>query len=68
MHTSAMSLQQGSGWWKYEFCYGRKVEQYHEERDGTRISILLGQFNAEEHKKWIARVRGKRGIRLYVIR
>ncbi|KAK7076831.1 hypothetical protein SK128_026987 [Halocaridina rubra] len=46
-------LHGGSGWWKYEFCYGRKVEQYHENRDGTRIVNILGLFDAENHKKWI---------------
>lgn len=46
-------LHGGSRWWKYEFCHGRKVEQYHEEQDGTRTSILLGYFNMENHKKWI---------------
>ena len=50
-------IVQGSGWWKYEFCHGRKVEQYHEERDGSRTTVLLGYFNLEDHKKWIARVR-----------
>ena len=24
-------LQGGSGWWKYEFCYGKQVTQFHEE-------------------------------------
>lgn len=33
------------------------MEQYHEERDGTRVSILLGEYDAEEHRQWIARVR-----------
>jgi len=23
---------QGVGWWKYEFCYGKHVHQYHEVR------------------------------------
>lgn len=46
-------LHGGSGWWKYEFCYGRKVEQYHENRQGDRVIILLGAFNVEQHKKWL---------------
>lgn len=46
-------LHGGSGWWKYEFCYGRKVEQYHEDRDGSRTVILLGQFDLEGHRAWI---------------
>lgn len=46
-------LHGGSGWWKYEFCYGRKVEQYHENRDGSKIVNLLGVFSAEEHRRWM---------------
>lgn len=46
-------LNGGSGWWKYEFCYGKTVEQYHIERDGSKTSILLGKFNKEKHLKWI---------------
>lgn len=23
-------MSQGVGWWKYEFCYGKYVHQYHE--------------------------------------
>ena len=23
-------LHGGSGWWKYELCYGKRAEQYHE--------------------------------------
>lgn len=26
------SSVQGVGWWKYEFCYGKHVHQYHEVR------------------------------------
>ena len=26
-----ISLQGGSSWWKYEFCYGRHVMQFHKE-------------------------------------
>lgn len=24
-------FQGGSGWWKYEFCYGKQVMQFHQE-------------------------------------
>lgn len=47
---------QGSGWWKFEFCYGNKVEQYHEERGGTRTTILLGKFSLNHHKTWLKNV------------
>ncbi|XP_022251651.1 endoplasmic reticulum lectin 1-like isoform X2 [Limulus polyphemus] len=46
-------LYGGSGWWKYEFCYGKKVEQYHEEKSGSRTTILLGQWNSKNHLAWI---------------
>ena len=25
-----MYVQGGTGWWKHEFCYGKKIIQYHE--------------------------------------
>jgi len=43
----------GSGWWKYEFCYGKKVDQFHVEDSGTRTVISLGKFSQEKHLKWI---------------
>lgn len=46
-------LNGGTGWWKYEFCYGKTVEQYHIEKDGKKTSILLGRFNKEKHLEWI---------------
>lgn len=29
------------------------MEQYHEEKDGTRNTILLGIFNEEKHLTWL---------------
>ncbi|GAB6031803.1 hypothetical protein CHUAL_010205 [Chamberlinius hualienensis] len=46
-------LNGGSGWWKYEFCYGKKVEQYHVDSSGSRIVNSLGTWNKEKHMKWI---------------
>lgn len=46
-------LQGGSGWWKYEFCYGRNVDQYHVEKDGSRVVIRLGTFDRAEHIEWL---------------
>lgn len=43
----------GTGWWKFEFCYGKSVEQFHIERDGSRTSINLGMFNKQKHLDWI---------------
>lgn len=47
-------LHGGNGWWKYEFCYGRSVSQYHIERDGTKTMLNLGKFDKEKHLEWIA--------------
>ena len=46
-------LYGGMGWWKYEFCYGKKVDQYHEEAGGKRTVINLGHFNLEDHLSWL---------------
>lgn len=42
----------GSGWWKYEFCYGRHVMQFHKEDHGPRLNILLGKWVKEAHINW----------------
>lgn len=42
----------GTGWWKHEFCYGRKVIQYHEEKD-SRTVITLGVWQKNVHLKWL---------------
>ena len=46
-------LYGGMGWWKYEFCYGKNVDQYHEEAGGKRTVINLGHFNLEDHLSWL---------------
>lgn len=43
---------QGTGWWKYEFCYGRYVRQFHNDKNGE-TSIVLGFFDEALHKKWL---------------
>lgn len=47
-------LHGGNGWWKYEFCYGRSVVQYHIEKDGTKTIVNLGRFDRRKHLEWIA--------------
>jgi len=46
-------LYGGSGWWKYEFCYGKKVNQYHEEGRDKKTVINLGNFNTLNHMNWL---------------
>ncbi|VDK87059.1 unnamed protein product [Litomosoides sigmodontis] len=43
----------GMGWWKYEFCFGKSVIQFHDNPQGERTEILLGLFNLDIHKHWI---------------
>ncbi|KAL1140005.1 hypothetical protein AAG570_006982, partial [Ranatra chinensis] len=57
-------LRGGAGWWKFKFCFGLSVEQYHTEigPDGNvhKTEILLGVFNKEAHIDWIKRNPHKR--------
>ncbi|XP_063822799.1 endoplasmic reticulum lectin 1 isoform X1 [Ostrinia nubilalis] len=52
-------LNGGTGWWKYEFCYGKHVEQYHIDRSGEKTSLLLGKFDEQAHLDWIKENKGK---------
>ncbi|CAF3462684.1 unnamed protein product [Rotaria sp. Silwood1] len=45
-------LTGGSGWWRYEICYGKHVIQFHEESE-TQTIIVLGTWNHEKHIEWI---------------
>lgn len=51
--TGQDCLYGGTGWWKYEFCYGKTVQQYHVHKDGSRTTILLGKFDEDQHINWI---------------
>ena len=51
---------QGTGWWRYEFCYGDKVQQYHEEKGVKQAVITLGKWDKKEHIKWINKNEKKR--------
>lgn len=46
-------LTGGTGWWKYEFCYGKYVRQFHIDKLGSKSSILLGVFDEKLHKDFI---------------
>ncbi|CAG9865300.1 unnamed protein product [Phyllotreta striolata] len=46
-------LNGGTGWWKFEFCYGKSVEQYHVEKNGKKVSINLGIFDRQAHLDWM---------------
>ncbi|KAL0831551.1 hypothetical protein ABMA28_002342 [Loxostege sticticalis] len=52
-------LNGGTGWWKYEFCYGKHVVQYHVDRAGEKTTLLLGKFDEQAHLDWIRENKGK---------
>lgn len=42
----------GTGWWKYEFCYGRHVRQFHKDKQ-SETELYLGYFSEAAHRQWI---------------
>ncbi|EDW45876.1 endoplasmic reticulum lectin 1 [Drosophila sechellia] len=44
-------LTGGNGWWKYEFCYGRHVRQFHKDKT-SEVELFLGYFSEEAHRAW----------------
>jgi endoplasmic reticulum lectin 1 len=46
-------LTGGTGWWKYEFCYGKYVKQFHVDKLGGKTTIMLGTFKEEDHKEFL---------------
>lgn len=53
-------LSGGRSWWRYEFCYGKHVYQFHEEKGKDRINILLGVWNEKLHVNWLKKNSHKR--------
>lgn len=53
-------LTGGTGWWKYEFCYGKYVKQFHVDKFGSKTSILLGMFDETAHKEFLTQHPEKR--------
>ena len=72
-------LPGGTGWWRYEICYGKHVIQFHVRKYGCfgseryffalqeegqhRTSILLGKWNREKHIAWLNKNPKKRPVR-----
>jgi len=42
----------GLGWWQYELCHGRFINQFHQEPKKKNIVIRLGFWNKEKHLEW----------------
>ncbi|XP_020776951.1 endoplasmic reticulum lectin 1 isoform X2 [Boleophthalmus pectinirostris] len=50
--SGSYCLHGGVGWWKYEFCYGKHVHQYHEDKEQGKNIVVVGSWNVEEHIDW----------------
>uniref|UniRef100_A0A667ZJ32 Endoplasmic reticulum lectin n=1 Tax=Myripristis murdjan TaxID=586833 RepID=A0A667ZJ32_9TELE len=50
--SGSYCLHGGVGWWKYEFCYGKHVHQYHEDKEQGKNIVVVGSWNIEEHLEW----------------
>lgn len=50
--SGSYCLHGGVGWWKYEFCYGKHIHQFHEDKEQGRNIVVVGSWNAEEHLQW----------------
>ncbi|XP_076868524.1 endoplasmic reticulum lectin 1 [Brachyhypopomus gauderio] len=50
--SGSYCLHGGVGWWKYEFCYGRHVHQYHEDKEHGKSLVVVGNWNRGEHLEW----------------
>lgn len=50
--TGSYCFHGGVGWWKYEFCYGKYVNQYHEDKDTGRTTLVVGTWKEEQHLEW----------------
>ncbi|KAG8583861.1 hypothetical protein GDO81_008577 [Engystomops pustulosus] len=50
--TGSYCFHGGVGWWKYEFCYGKYVHQYHEDKDTGRTTLVVGVWKEEQHLEW----------------
>uniref|UniRef100_A0A8C2WRK3 Endoplasmic reticulum lectin n=1 Tax=Cyclopterus lumpus TaxID=8103 RepID=A0A8C2WRK3_CYCLU len=50
--STTSGTREGVGWWKYEFCYGKHVHQYHEDKEQGKNTVVVGNWNAMEHGEW----------------
>jgi len=58
-------LTGGSHWWKFEFCFGKHVLQFHEEPNSpSRTEIFLGKWDLEKHKAYLDKNPHKKSISL----
>lgn len=55
---------QGVGWWKYEFCYGKYVHQYHEVMSN---SVKTPDSPSEPHLKMSSPQEKEQGKNIVVV-
>ncbi|XP_051504414.1 endoplasmic reticulum lectin 1 isoform X1 [Myxocyprinus asiaticus] len=51
--SGSYCLHGGVGWWKYEFCYGKHIHQYHEDKEQRKNTVVVGSWNREDHLNWV---------------
>uniref|UniRef100_A0A8C5E9Y5 Endoplasmic reticulum lectin n=1 Tax=Gouania willdenowi TaxID=441366 RepID=A0A8C5E9Y5_GOUWI len=49
---STPETREGVGWWKYEFCYGKHVHQFHEDKEQGKNIVVVGNWDGNEHIDW----------------
>uniref|UniRef100_H2Y716 Endoplasmic reticulum lectin 1 n=1 Tax=Ciona savignyi TaxID=51511 RepID=H2Y716_CIOSA len=62
--SGSYCLRGGTGWWRFEFCYGKHVVQYHDDAKLGRTTITVGKWDASKHKIWTQQKTSK--PRIYV--
>uniref|UniRef100_A0A8C5E9K5 Endoplasmic reticulum lectin n=1 Tax=Gouania willdenowi TaxID=441366 RepID=A0A8C5E9K5_GOUWI len=50
--SGSYCLHGGVGWWKYEFCYGKHVHQFHEDKEQGKNIVVVGNWDGNEHIDW----------------
>ncbi|KAG1681948.1 Endoplasmic reticulum lectin 1 [Nymphon striatum] len=49
--SGSFCLEGGGSWWKYRFCFQKRVEQFHKDMSTKKFTtILLGIWNGEQAK------------------
>lgn len=51
-YISLKIFEKGTGWWKYEYCFGNYVRQFHKDKK-SETELFLGHFNANAHRQWL---------------
>ena len=44
---------------RFEFCYGRYVQQYHDDKRTGRTTITVGTWSDKDHNEWASNDRNR---------